>query len=76
MPANQATLARLEAVLSRLEVVASKLGVEGSFKKGSSRSASDIQALVERLENAANKLDQQSASGGEGKYICIFKNFL
>lgn len=76
MPANQATLGRLEAVLARLEVVAAKLGVEGSFKKGSSQSASDIKALVERLEAAADKLEQRSASGGEGEYIlCLLRFF-
>lgn len=73
MPANQATLGRLEAVLARLEVVAAKLGVEGSFKKGNSQSSSDIKALVSRLEAVADKLDQQSASGGEGD--CIFFAF-
>lgn len=71
MPANQATLDRLEALLARLEVVAAKLGVEGSFKKGSSQSASDIKVLVERLEAAADKLEQQSTSGGEGEYILV-----
>lgn len=71
MPANQATLDRLEALLARLEVVAAKLDVEGSFKKGSSQSASDIKVLVERLEAAADKLEQQSTSGGEGEYILV-----
>lgn len=71
MPANQATLDRLEALLARLEVVAAKLGVEGCFKKGSSQSASDIKVLVERLEAAADKLEQQSTSGGEGEYILV-----
>lgn len=78
MPANQATLGRLEAVLARLEVVAAKLGVEGSFKKGSSQSSSDIKALVARLEAVADKLDQQSASGGEGsgKIVEYYDEFL
>ncbi|KAL9958008.1 hypothetical protein ACROYT_G034969 [Oculina patagonica] len=78
MPANQATLGRLEAVLARLEVVAAKLGVEGSFKKGSSHSAADIKALVERLETAADKLEQQSALGGEGsgKIVEFYDEFL
>lgn len=76
MPANEATLGRLEAVLARLEVVAAKLGVEGSFKKGSLQSASDIKALVERLEAAADKLEQQSVSGGEGECIFCLRRFL
>lgn len=75
MPANQATLGRLEAVLARLEVVAAKLGVEGSFKKGSSQSSSDIKALVARLEAVADKLDQQSASGGEGNCVFCLRRF-
>ena len=76
IPVNQATLGRLEAVLARLEVVAAKLGIEGSFKKGSFQSASDIRALVERLEAAADKLEQQSASGCEGEYIFCLPRFL
>ena len=78
MPSNQATLGRLEAVLARLEVVAAKLGVEGSFKKDSSQtqSASDIKALVDRLEAAADKLEQPSASGGEGKSILCLRRLL
>lgn len=67
MPANQATVSKLEAVLARLEVVADKLGAtESSVKKGSAQA--DIQSLVERLETAAGKLEQmQSASTGEGE---------
>lgn len=76
MPANQATLGRLEAVLARLEVVAAKLSVEGSSKKGSLQSASDIKALVERLEAAADKLEQQSVSSGEGECIFCLRRFL
>lgn len=65
MPANQATLGRLEAVLARLETVATKLGIEGTPKKGSTQSAADIQALVGRLEAAADKIEQ-STPGAEG----------
>ena len=76
MPTNQATLSRLEAVLARLEVVTVKLGVEGAFyKKGSSHSAADIKSLVERLEAAADKLEQQSALGGEGEIFVSLKLF-
>ena len=66
MPANQATLSKLEAVLARLELVADKLGLaECSFKKGGTEA--DIQALVERLENVAGKLEQlKSGASGEG----------
>ena len=69
MPANQATLDKLEAVLARLETVASKLGIESVPKKGGAQSAADIQALVERLEAAADKIEEQSTPGTEGKYI-------
>ena len=67
MPANQATLNKLEAVLVRLELVADKLGqAESSIQKGGSQA--DIQALVERLEKAAGKLEQlKSGKIGEGK---------
>lgn len=65
MPANQATLSKLEAVLARLELVADKLGlVECSIKKGGTEA--DIQALVERLENVVGKLEQLK-SGASGK---------
>ena len=69
MPANQATLGRLEAVLARLETVAAKLGIESVPKKGSAQSAADIQALVERLEAVADKIEHQSTPGAAGKYI-------
>lgn len=66
MPANQATLSKLEAVLARLELVADKLGLtECSIKKGGTEA--DVQALVERLENVAGKLEQlKSGASGEG----------
>lgn len=66
MPANQATLSKLEAVLARLELVADKLGLaECSIKKGETEA--DVQALVERLENVAGKLEQlKSGASGEG----------
>ena len=66
MPANQATLSKLEAVLARLELVADKLGLaECSIKKGGTEA--DIQALVDRLENVAGKLEQlKSGASGEG----------
>lgn len=66
MPANQATLSKLEAVLARLELVADKLGLaECSIKKG--RTEADVQTLVERLENVAGKLEQlKSGASGEG----------
>lgn len=66
MPANQATLSKLEAVLARLELVADKLGrAECSIKKGGTEA--DVQTLVERLENVAGKLEQlKSGASGEG----------
>ena len=66
MPANQATLNRLEAVLARLETVAVKLGIDSPAKRGHVQSSADILSLVERLEAAADKIEQQS-SGGVGK---------
>ena len=72
MPANQATVGRLEAVLARLETVAAKLGIESTPKKGSAHSEADIRSLVERLEAAADKIEQQS-SGAEGKCILCSK---
>lgn len=71
MPANQATLDRLEAVLVRLETVAAKLGIGSVPTKGSARlrSVADIQALVERVEAVADKIERQSTPGTEGKYI-------
>lgn len=68
MPANQATLNRLEAVLARLETVAVKLGIDSPAKRGHAQSSADILSLVERLEAAADKIEQQS-SGGVGKCI-------
>ena len=68
MPANQATLNRLEAVLARLETVAVKLGIDSPAKRGHVQSSADILSLVERLEAAADKIEQQS-SGGVGKSI-------
>lgn len=70
MPANEATLVKLEAVLTRLETVAARLGIEGVPKKGTSgHSRVDIQKLVERLEAAADKIEQQSSPGGGGKRV-------
>lgn len=78
MPANQATLSKLEAVLARLELVADKLGLaECSIKKGGTEA--DVQALVERLENVAGKLEQlkSGASGeGSGKIVEFYDEFL
>lgn len=68
MPANQATLNRLEVVLARLETVAVKLGIDSPAKRGHVQSSADILSLVERLEAAAAKIEQQS-SGGVGKCI-------
>ena len=68
MPANQATLNRLEVVLARLETVAVKLGIDSPAKRGHVQSSADILSLVERLEAAADKIEQQS-SGGVGKSI-------
>lgn len=77
MPANQATLGRLEAVLARLETVATKLGIEGTPKKGSAHSAADIQALVERLEAAADKIEQSTPGAeGSGKTVEFYDEFL
>ena len=67
MPANQATLSRLEAVLARLETVATQLGIESVPKKGTVHTTADIKSLVERLEAAADKIEQQSSQGAEGK---------
>lgn len=69
MPANQATLSRLEAVLARLETVAAKLGIESVPKKGTAHSTADIKLLVERLEAAVEKIEQQRSLGAEGKDI-------
>lgn len=68
MPANQATLNRLEVVLARLETVAVKLGIDSPAKRGHAQSSADILSLVERLEAAADKIEQQP-SGGVGKCI-------
>lgn len=68
MPANQATLNRLEVVLARLETVAVKLGIDSPAKRGHVQSSADILSLVERLEAAADKIEHQS-SGGVGKCI-------
>ena len=68
MPANQATLNRLEVVLARLETVAVKLGIDSPAKRGHVQSSADILSLVERLEAAADKIEQQF-SGGVGKCI-------
>lgn len=77
MPANQATLNKLEAVLVRLELVADKLGqAESSIQKGGSQA--DIQALVERLEKAAGKLEQLKSGKigeGSGKIVQFYDEF-
>lgn len=77
MPANQATMGRLEAVLARLETVAAKLGIESTPKKGSAHSEADIRSLVERLEAAADKIEQQSSGAeGSGKIVEFYDEFL
>lgn len=77
MPANQVTLNRLEAVLARLETVAVKLGIDSPAKRGHAQSSADIQSLVERLEAAADKIEQQSSGGvGSGKIVEFYDEFL
>ncbi|CAH3018732.1 unnamed protein product [Porites evermanni] len=77
MPANQATLNRLEVVLARLETVAVKLGIDSPAKRGHTQSSADILSLVERLEAAADKIEEQSSGGvGSGKIVEFYDEFL